>query len=55
MMQNSLASKDLADYFERLLLSKNTKTLANLLISEIFRFIDLEDLKSHSQLSTCEW
>jgi aspartyl-tRNA(Asn)/glutamyl-tRNA(Gln) amidotransferase subunit B len=41
-----VASKDLADYFEEAVkLSKNTKTLANLLISEIFRFIDLEDFE----------
>lgn len=41
-----VASKNLADYFEEAVkLSKNTKTLANLLISEIFRFIDLEDFE----------
>ena len=41
-----IASKDLANYFEKAAKgSKNTKTLANLLISEIFRFIDIDDFK----------
>ena len=41
-----VTSRELANYFEEAAReAKNVKTLANLLISEIFRFIDLEDFK----------
>ncbi|MDR7869245.1 MAG: Asp-tRNA(Asn)/Glu-tRNA(Gln) amidotransferase subunit GatB [Tissierellaceae bacterium] len=41
-----VSSKDVANYFESAVkLSKNTKTLANLLISEVFRLIDVDDFK----------
>lgn len=41
-----VSSKDVANYFEAAVkISKNTKTLANLMISEVFRFIDIDDFK----------
>ncbi len=41
-----VSSKDLANYFESAAKSsKNTKILANLLISEVFRFIDVDDFR----------
>lgn len=41
-----VTSKDLANYFEEAVKSsKNAKTLVNLLISEVFRFIDLDEFK----------
>ncbi|NLY45901.1 MAG: Asp-tRNA(Asn)/Glu-tRNA(Gln) amidotransferase GatCAB subunit B, partial [Tissierella sp.] len=41
-----ITSRDVANYFEDAAkLSKNTKTLANLLISEIFRLIDMDNFK----------
>lgn len=41
-----VSSKDLANYFEEgVRLSKNPKILANLLISEVFRFVDLDEFK----------
>lgn len=41
-----VTSKDLANYFEEAVKSsKNIKTLVNLLISEVFRFIDLDEFK----------
>ena len=41
-----ITSKDVANYFEEAVkISKDTKTLVNLLISEVFRFIDIDDFK----------
>ena len=41
-----VSSKDVANYFESAVkLSKDTKTLANLMISEVFRFIDNDEFK----------
>ena len=39
-----VSSKEVANYFESAAkLAKNTKTLANLMISEVFRYIDIDD------------
>ena len=41
-----VSSKDVSNYFERAVKpSKSTKTLANLMISEVFRFIDIDAFK----------
>lgn len=41
-----VSSRDVSNYFESAVkVSKDTKTLANLMISEVFRFIDIDDFK----------